>query len=34
MAARLSTLAIEAEEPEPQPTGTPVKFFSKLPSKN
>jgi ATP-binding protein involved in chromosome partitioning len=34
MAARLSTLAIEAEEPEPQPTGTPIRFFSKLPSKN
>jgi len=34
MAARLSTLAIEAEEPEPQPTGSPIKFFSKLPSKN
>jgi ATP-binding protein involved in chromosome partitioning len=35
MAARLSVLAIENEEPEPQPAaGTPIQFFSKLPSKN
>jgi len=35
MAARLSVLAAENEEPEPEPAaGAPITFFSKLPSKN
>jgi len=34
MAARLSTIALESEPPEPAATGAPVQFFTKLPSKS
>ncbi len=34
MAARLSTIALESEPPEPAATGAPVQFFTKLQSKS
>jgi len=34
MAARLSVIAMENEEPEPEPAGSPIRFFAKLPGKN